>query len=532
MVFNTGNPSCYYMIWALVSRYWNTTIPLRYCATNARSDVNCLITDVANNNTVIRAYGDRDRLTYDMCDAVDNYLKASLSCDRLLRRWLLNRILFLWSFVTTSTYLVGLLNAHWLGTGTLGLCLTNLLMIECLLEPLLDVATGAQMEFISLARIYEYLQIPQERAMRNKGDTKFRSFTTKIDRADLGRLTMDSGGVVTRVFRDGIPLLQACPDGIALLASTTSDSYTISDICPSSEELKETTDWHRIIGVNNSVRDSEAMARELCCGVGREVLIDVMSGWLADGAHVDIQNLRAGYADIPRDVLKGVSLTIEAKSKMGIVGTTGCGKSTLLLVLLRIIEPRSGRVLLNGIDTRELGLATLRRTLGLVPQDPILFSGTLRHNLDPFDCYTDDRIWRAISLVHLTERVQEWSVQLNHMMAEDGGNLSFGERQLLCIGRMVLRQPPLLLLDEATSAIDPRTQEAVQKTISTSFPSSTLVAIAHRLETIVDFDSVCVMERGEVVQHGSVKEVSQQKGGQLWKMMEAKRALTVEVALP
>merc|ERR1719277_1445107 len=124
---------------------------------------------------------------------------------------------------------------------------------------------------------------------------------------------------------------------------------------------------------------------ELCAGTAESLVVEVQSGWLADGARVEIENLTVGYADVPRDVLKGISLRFEPRTKVGIVGTTGCGKSSLLLVLLRILEPRAGRVLLNGVDTRDVGLATLRRALGLVPQDPVLFSGTLRSNLDPFD---------------------------------------------------------------------------------------------------------------------------------------------------
>uniref|UniRef100_A0A7S4QII7 ABC transporter domain-containing protein n=1 Tax=Alexandrium monilatum TaxID=311494 RepID=A0A7S4QII7_9DINO len=246
------------------------------------------------------------------------------------------------------------------------------------------------------------------------------------------------------------------------------------------------------------------MSRELRCGTGDQVMLEVQSGWLIDGAGVVIENLKAGYADIPRDVLKGISISFEPRMKVSITGTTGCGKSSLLLVLLRMLEPRAGRVLLNGVD-------------------PVLFSGSLKHNLDPFGIYSDGRLWKALELANMADVVKGWDSRLFHQISEEGTNLSFGQRQLICLARMVLRQPPLLLLDEATSAIDRRSQEEVQHTIITAFPNSKLIAVAHRLETILDFDDVCVMERGEVVEQGAVKEVSQRKGGRFRAMLEAKK---------
>ncbi|CAL1142819.1 unnamed protein product [Cladocopium goreaui] len=230
------------------------------------------------------------------------------------------------------------------------------------------------------------------------------------------------------------------------------------------------------------------MARQLERGLphchNSQVVLEFQSNWLASGARLDVQELRAGYAE---DVLKGVTFSVEPRMKVGVVGTTGCGKSSMLLALLRIIEPRGGRIVINGIDTRDIGLATLRTALGLVPQEPMLFTGTLRHNLDPFKAYTDGRIKKAVNCCHLESFVKSLPLGLDHQVSDEGGNLSFGQRQLLCLARMVLRQPALLLLDEATSAIDPATQESVQDTINHAFPTSTMLAVAHRLETIMEF---------------------------------------------
>merc|ERR1740121_3538748 len=413
-----------------------------------------------------------------------------------------------------------MLNPGRVGTGTLGLCLAMLLLIEMMIEPILDLTTGAQMEFISFARIYAYFSIPQEKPMYLSHDNKYRSFSVEVLLANLGSLSYKGAGPSLELSRSSKALLAASPCGSALVPAASS---RLGELCKDCEDLQNADAWHRIVAVNDAVRDAESMAHELCRGTGKRVVLEVQSGWLADGARVEVENLKAGYADIPRDVLKGISFNLEAKSKVGIVGTTGCGKSSLLLVLLRILEPRSGRVLLNGVDTRDVGLCTLRRTLGMVPQDPMLFAGTLRQNLDPLQQYTDGRISKALGLVQLSQFVEGSSQGLDYVVTEEGNNLSFGQRQLICLARMVLRHPPLLLLDEATSAIDPNTQELIQNTISNTFTDSTLIAVAHRLETVLNFDHIVVMEQGDIVEQGSVKELASRKGGQLHKMLAAKR---------
>lgn len=528
----------YYLIWNFCLRYWNTSVPLRYCMSSARSDVNSLISDVVNNNVVIRAYKDQERITMEMGDAIDNQLKALLIGDRVLRRWLVNRILFMWSFYTTSMYIIGILNTGSIGAGTLGLCLTNLLLLESLIEPNLDSATGAQFEFIALARIHEYNNIPQEKDMRTKGDIRYRSFSARLQRKGLGKLTCsvtDEGAV--KVLRNGSVLLQSTADGTALMPASEFISgkgaaAQLKDLDPNNKELADADSWHRIVSVNDVLRDAKAMATELCNNKmtalsfsgNAQVVLGVQSGWLFDGARVKLENIKVGYADIPRDVLKGITLEFKPKEKVGIVGTTGCGKSSLLLVLLRVLEPRAGRVVINGVDTRQVGLATLRSSMGLVPQDPVLFSGTIRSNLDPFRQYTDGRILAALKIAGMGALIEQWPAKLDHQISDEGVNLSFGQRQLVCLARMVLRQPAVLLLDEATSAIDPKTQEQVQETINSAFPGTTMIAVAHRLETILDFDQVVVLDKGTVAEHGPVKEVAELKDGIFRKMLASKRS--------
>jgi ATP-binding cassette subfamily C (CFTR/MRP) protein 1 len=256
------------------------------------------------------------------------------------------------------------------------------------------------------------------------------------------------------------------------------------------------------------------------------VTLHVHSGWLLDGVKVEIKNLRVGYADVPKDVLQGISVTIPRQAKCGVCGPTGCGKSTLLLCLLRMLEPRSGRIFMEGVDIQNLGLRTLRKTLGLVPQDPVLLQGSLRFNVDPFDLFDAERIWEALRLVHMEDFVRNLKDGLDFQVSGEGGNLSFGQRQLLSLARNIVRKPMLLLLDEATSAIDPRTQELIQTTIEGAFQESTMIVIAHRLETILDFDMVVVMDKGHVIEKGNLKEVAALKDGKFAKMLAA-RGLTV-----
>lgn len=372
--------------------------------------------------------------------------------------------------------------------------------------------------------------------MRTVGDSRYRSFTARLPAKAVGSLRWKETEKGVEVSRAGKVLLQSTADGSALMPASEciagkGTTAQLKDLCTGCAELEQAESWHRIVVVNDVVRDARKMAEELCkhkvtavsFSGAQQVLIGVQSGWLYEGARINVENLKAGYADAARDVLKGINLTFDARSKVGIVGTTGCGKSSFLLVLLRVLEPRAGRVLINGVDTRDIGLATLRSAMGLVPQDPVMFSGTLRHNLDPFEQYTEGRILQALEVAGLESLVNSFPMKLDHQINEEGSNLSFGQRQLVCLARMVLRQPAVLLLDEATSAIDPSTQEKVQVTINSAFPSSTLIAVAHRLETIRDFDKVVVLEAGAVAEQGTLKEMTERKDSIFRKMLAAKR---------
>eukprot|EP00250_Pteridium_aquilinum_P020540 c24855_g1_i1 orf=298-4842(-) len=202
-------------------------------------------------------------------------------------------------------------------------------------------------------------------------------------------------------------------------------------------------------------------------------------------------------------VLKGVTFTIEGGHKVGVVGRTGSGKSTLLLAIFRLVEPVGGQITIDDVDISHLGLHDLRSRLGIIPQEPVLFEGTLRMNLDPFGSYSDDEIWRVLQKCQLDKVIGEKPEKLDALVTEYGGNWSVGQRQLLCFGRALLKHSKVLFLDEATASVDAQTDGIIQELIKKEFHNCTVISIAHRIPTVMDADRVLVMEAGRVKEFDS-----------------------------
>ncbi|XP_041086711.1 multidrug resistance-associated protein 1-like [Polyodon spathula] len=233
--------------------------------------------------------------------------------------------------------------------------------------------------------------------------------------------------------------------------------------------------------------------------------------WPTHG-HIEIRDYGLRYREDLELVLKNISFTIEGGEKVGIVGRTGAGKSSLTLGLFRIIEPAQGKILIDGVNIAELGLHDLRSRITIIPQDPVLFSGTLRMNLDPFDAYSDEEVWNSLELAHLKNFVSGLPDRLNHECSEGGENLSVGQRQLVCLARALLRKTKILVLDEATAAVDLETDNLIQSTIRSQFEECTVLTIAHRLNTVMDYTRVLVLDKGQIVEFDSPASLLAEKG--------------------
>ncbi|KAM9900257.1 hypothetical protein OXX69_009148, partial [Metschnikowia pulcherrima] len=205
-----------------------------------------------------------------------------------------------------------------------------------------------------------------------------------------------------------------------------------------------------------------------------------------------------------------------------IVGRTGAGKSSLTLALFRIIEAASGHIEIDDTNTSELGLADLRHKLSIIPQDAQVFEGSIRSNLDPTGCYSDEQLWRALELSHLKEHVlrmyedrdkesSDIESALDVIMSEGGSNLSVGQRQLMCLARALLIPSAILVLDEATAAVDVETDRVLQQTIRSEFKDRTILTIAHRLNTIMDSDRIVVLEQGQIAEFDSPENLLKRK---------------------
>lgn len=217
-------------------------------------------------------------------------------------------------------------------------------------------------------------------------------------------------------------------------------------------------------------------------------------------------------------VLKNLNLTIEPREKIGIVGRTGAGKTSLIAAIFRLANVK-GTIKIDGVDTGKIGLHELRKHISIIPQDPVLFSGTLRRNIDPFGMYPDYLLWRALDDVELKDSINEIHGLDSHV-AEGGSNFSVGQRQLVCLARAILRRNMILILDEATANVDPHTDSLIQKTIRTKFTDCTVLTVAHRLNTIVDSDRVLVMKGGLMVEFDHPHILLQNKDGHFYGMVQ------------
>lgn len=238
----------------------------------------------------------------------------------------------------------------------------------------------------------------------------------------------------------------------------------------------------------------------------------VPKDWPQEG-EIKIENLCVRYENNLKPVLKHVKAYIKPGQKVGICGRTGSGKSSLSLAFFRMVDIFDGRIVIDGIDISKLPLHTLRSRLSIILQDPILFSGSIRFNLDPECKCTDDTLWEALEIAQLKNMVKSLPGGLDAMVTEGGENFSVGQRQLFCLARAFVRKSSILIMDEATASIDMATENILQKVVMTAFADRTVVTIAHRVHTILTADLVIVMKRGNILEYDTPENLLSQEDG-------------------
>ncbi|KAG8652165.1 ABC transporter C family member 2 isoform X1 [Manihot esculenta] len=250
-------------------------------------------------------------------------------------------------------------------------------------------------------------------------------------------------------------------------------------------------------------------------------------GWPSSGS-IKFEDVVLRYRPELPPVLHGLSFVVSPSDKVGIVGRTGAGKSSMLNALFRIVELERGRILIDGCDIAKFGLMDLRKVLGIIPQSPVLFSGTVRFNLDPFDEHNDADLWEALERAHLKDVIRRNSLGLDAQVSESGENFSVGQRQLLSLARALLRRSKILVLDEATAAVDVRTDALIQKTIREEFKSCTMLIIAHRLNTIIDCDRILLLDSGQVLEYDTPEELLSNEASAFSKMVQSTGAANAQ----
>ncbi|KAJ3445264.1 multidrug-resistance like protein 1 isoform i [Anaeramoeba flamelloides] len=236
--------------------------------------------------------------------------------------------------------------------------------------------------------------------------------------------------------------------------------------------------------------------------------------WPGSGS-IEFKNIKMRYREGLEPALRGITAKIKPNEKIGIVGRTGSGKSSLVLCLFRIVELFQGKIKIDGVDISKIGLHDVRKKISIIPQDPLIFSGTVRDNLDPFGEFTkrDEEMWKVLEQVYLKEKIQSLPNKLDQELNQEGQNFSVGEKQLFCLARALVRKSKIFILDEATASVDTETDNKIQKTIRKQFKNCTMITIAHRLNTIMDSDRIMCLSNGKLAEFDTPGNLLKKKDG-------------------
>ncbi|KAJ0964619.1 hypothetical protein J5N97_025757 [Dioscorea zingiberensis] len=280
------------------------------------------------------------------------------------------------------------------------------------------------------------------------------------------------------------------------------------------------TRWYSVL--ENSIISIERIKQYMHIQSEAPAIIDgnrPPQSWPHEGK-IEFSELKVRYRPNSPLVLKGITCTFMAGQKIGVVGRTGSGKTTLISSLFRLVEPLSGAIFVDDLNICSIGLKDLRMKLSIIPQEPTLFKGSVRTNLDPLGLYSDNEIWEALEKCQLKHTISKLPALLDSPVSDDGENWSTGERQLFCLGRVLLRKNKILVLDEATASLDTATDAILQKIIRQEFSNCTVITVAHRVPTVTDSDRVMVLSYGNIVEFGKPAELLERKESYFSKLVE------------
>lgn len=242
--------------------------------------------------------------------------------------------------------------------------------------------------------------------------------------------------------------------------------------------------------------------------------------WPQQGA-IDIKDVAVRYRSSLPFALDGASFRVPSGCRIGVVGRTGSGKSTIVQTLFRLLETQRGSIKIDDVNIAEVGLHRLRTSISVIPQVPTLFSGcTVRENLDLFGMHSEEAILDALQKSHMSEAIAELPNGIRTMVSEGGSNFSVGQRQLLCLARAILSKNKILILDEATASVDRRTDQMLHESLKESFSDATIIAVAHRLDTVIDHDYILVLGQGKVLEFGPPSDLLRSKNGSFSMMVD------------
>ncbi|TRY85000.1 hypothetical protein DNTS_016183, partial [Danionella cerebrum] len=440
------------LLYFFVQRFYvATSRQLKRLESVSRSPIFSHFSESLSGCSVIRAFG-RNQAFISMSDAKVDENQKSYYPGIISNRWLGVRIEFIGNCIVLFAALFAVTGKDSLSPGLVGLSVSYALQVTMSLNWMVRMTSDLESNIVAVERVKEYSETPTEvPPLQRAADPA--GGDREPSAADAPHLSAPSAG-------------RTLPHSLLLVSPQA--AWEVSERRPEED-------------------------------------------WPTQG-QLEFRNYSVRYREGLDLVLRNISLRISGGEKVGIVGRTGAGKSSMTLSLFRLLEAAEGEIIIDGVKISEIGLHDLRGRLTIIPQEPVLFSGTLRMNLDPFEKHTDEEVWRVLELSHLKKFISNQPAKLEMECSEGGENLSVGQRQLVCLARALLRNTRILVLDEATAAVDLETDDLIQSTIHTHFRDCTVLTIAHRLHTIMDYTRVLVLDRGQVAEFDSPSRLISQRG--------------------